>query len=105
MPVYFLSDHFLTVVHLKFKIKREGENRPLIRIIKPHLIENFLEDINYKLQSLEAPKVGKLTKVLTDFVNKHFPKTKLSIKQNYPEKNSTLQEKKNLDNARNFEIN
>ena len=75
------SDHFPTIVHLKFKAKRKEENRPLIRIIKPHLIENFVEDINFKPQSLEAPTFEKLTNVLTDFVNKHFPKTKLSRKQ------------------------
>ena len=73
------------------------KTRPLIRIIKPHLIENFVEDINCKLQSLEAPNFEKLTNVLTDIVNKHFPKTKLS------RNNSTLQ--KTLDNPRDFEIN
>ena len=46
-----------------------------------HLIENFVEDINSKLQSLEAPKFEKLANVFTDIVNKHFPKTKLSRKQ------------------------
>ena len=56
-------------------------------IIKPHLLENFLENLNSKLQSLEAPSVEKITKVLTDIVNKHFPKTKLS------RNNSTLQKK------------
>ena len=76
-----LSDHFLTIVYLKFKTKRKNENRPLFRIIKPHLIENFVEDINSKLQSLEAPDFEKLTNVSTDIVNKHFPKTKLSRKQ------------------------
>ena len=76
-----LSDHFPTVVHLKFKTKRKDKNRPLIRIIKPHLIENFVEDINSKFQSLEAPNFERLTIVLTDIVNKHFPKTKLSRKQ------------------------
>ena len=76
-----LSDHFPKIVHLKFKTKRKDKNRPLIRIIKPHLFENFVEDINFKLQSLEAPNFEKLTKVLTDIVNKHFPKTKLSRKQ------------------------
>ena len=76
-----LSDHFPTIVHLKFKTKRKDENRPLIRIIKPHLIENFVDDINSKLQSLEAPNFEKLTNVLTDIVHKHFPKTKLSRKQ------------------------
>ena len=76
-----LSDHFPTIVHLKFKTKRKDENRPLIRIIKPHLIENFVDDINSKLQSLEAPNFEKLTNVLTDIVLKHFPKTKLSRKQ------------------------
>ena len=75
------SGHFPTIVHLKFKAKRKDENRPLIRIIKPHLIENFVEDINFKPQSLEAPNFEKLTNVSTDFVNKHFPKTKLSRKQ------------------------
>ena len=76
-----LSDHFPTIVYLKFKTKRKDEDRPLIRIIKPHLIENFVEDINSKLQSLEAPNFEKLTNVLTDIVNKHFPKNKLSRKQ------------------------
>ena len=75
-----LPDHFPTIIHLKFKTKRKNENRALIRIIKPHLIENFVEDSNYKLQGLEAPNFEKLTKALTDIVNKHFPKTKLSRK-------------------------
>ena len=83
-----LPDHFLTIVHLKFRSKRKDENRSLIRIIKPHLIENFVEDINSKLQSLGAPNFEKLTNVLTDIVNKHFPKTKLSRKQfNFAKKN------------------
>ena len=72
---------FIAITWLKFKTKRKDENRPLIRIIKPHLIENFVEDINSKLQSLEASNFEKLTNVLTDIVNKHFPKTKLSRKQ------------------------
>ena len=76
-----LSDHFPTIVHLKLKTKRTDENRPLIRIFKLHLIKNFVEDINSKLQSLEAPNFEKLTNVLTDIGNKHFPKTKLSRKQ------------------------
>ena len=50
-------------------------------MIKPHFIENFLEDINSKLQSLEAPNFKKLTKVLTVIVNEHFSKTTLSRKQ------------------------
>ena len=37
-----LSGHFPTIVHLKFKTKRKDENWPLIKIIKPHLIENFV---------------------------------------------------------------
>ena len=90
-----LSDHFLTIGHLKFKSKRKDENRSLIRIIKPHIIENFVEDVNSKLQSLGAPNFEKLTNVLTDIVNKHFPKTKLSRKQfNFA--------KKTLDNPRDF---
>ena len=80
---HFLSDHFPTLVHLKFK--RQDENSPLIRIIKPHLKENFFEDINSELQSLEAPNFEKLSKVLTVIVNEHFPRT------NYPENNQTLQ--------------
>ena len=44
-----LSDHFPTIIHLKLTTKRKDENRPLIRILKPHLIENFIEDINSKL--------------------------------------------------------
>ena len=38
---HFLSDHFPTLVHLK--LKKKDENRPLIRIIKPHLKEIFLK--------------------------------------------------------------
>ena len=88
-----LSEHFRTIVYLKFKTKREDENRPLIRIIKPRLIENFVEDMNSKLQSLETPNFEKLTKVLTDIVNKHFPKTKLSRKQfNFAKKTWITQE-------------
>ena len=83
------------MVHLKFKTKRT-ENRPLIRIIK--IIENFLEDINFKLQSLEGPNFEKLMKALNDIANKHFPKTKLS-------RNQFKLAKKNLNNARNFEFN
>ena len=79
--IHSFSDHFPTIIHLKFKTKRKDENRLLIKIIKPHLIENFVEDINSKLQSLEAPNFKKLTNVLTDIVNKHFPKTKLPRKQ------------------------
>ena len=78
---YCLSDHFPTIVHLKFKTKRKDENRPLIRMIKPHLIESFVEDINFLLQSLEAPNFEKLTKVLIAISNTHFPKTKLSRKE------------------------
>ena len=66
-----LSDHFPTIVHLKFKTKRKDENKPLLKIIKTHLIENFVEDKNSKLQSLEAPNFEKLTNVLTDIVSKH----------------------------------
>ena len=90
---HFFSDHFPTIVHLKFKTKRKDENRPLIRIIKRHLIKNFVEDRNSKLQSLEAPNFAKLTKVLTDIVNKRFPKTKLSRKQfNFTKKPWIIQE-------------
>ena len=89
-----LSDHFPTIVHLKFKTKRKDENRPLIRIIKPHLIENFVKDINSKLQSLEAPNFEKLTNVFADIVNKHFPKTKLSRKQfNFAKKKTWITQK------------
>ena len=84
-----LSDHFPTIRHLN--TKRKDENRPLIRIIKPHSIENFLGDVNSNHQSLEAPNLEKLTKVLSDIVNKHFPKSKLSRKQfNYTKKKTWI---------------
>ena len=90
---HFLSEYFPTIVHLKLKTKRKDENRPLIRILKPHLIENFVEDINSKLQSLKAPNFEKLTTVLTDIVNKCFPKTKLSRKHFNPAKKPWITQK------------
>ena len=76
-----LSDHFPIVVQLKCKINRKDEFRPLIRIIKPHKIEKFVEDLNIHLFDANPQKFEDLINCLSTVVNKHFPLTKLSRKQ------------------------
>ena len=76
-----LSDHFPIVVQLKCKINRKDEFQPLIRIIKPHKIKKFVEDLNIHLFDANPQKFEDLINCLSNVVNKHFPLTKLSRKQ------------------------
>ena len=47
-----LSDHFPILIPLQHKINKKDENKLLVRLIKSHLIESFVEELNSKLTSL-----------------------------------------------------
>ena len=76
-----LSDHFPILIQLNHKINKKDENRPLIRLIKPHLIEGFVEELNSSLQNLHTLHITELFNCLSKLTNKQFPKIKLSRKQ------------------------
>ena len=76
-----LSDHFPILIQLQHKINEKDESRHLVRLIKPHLIESFVEELNSNLTSLHSPDMAEIINCLSMMTDKHFPKIKLSRKQ------------------------
>ena len=76
-----LSGHFPILIQLQHKINKKDENRPLMRLIKPHLIESFVEELNSNLTSLYSLDMAELINCLSMVTDKHFPKIRLFRKQ------------------------
>ena len=60
---YCLSDYDPTIVQLKFKMNKKKDIRHLVRLIKSHKIEAFVEKLTFNFENLSVPNFGDLLNV------------------------------------------